>query len=214
MCPSNVSCTNWVSYFVSLCWTRKESAWVAWNSPPKLTDALLKLACAPTKIPAHSMQAIDKFVILMYDQLSTCTDVKNARKKLFAKKSSVQRISPTRAALEQHIKRAVSHSLCFLLQVAEGGSKSMMVYTNHTGSHYQKHRKHALSWSRMAASKSVVAAASTCKKAPLKCTALCVCEGECYTTNLTMYHSFTQMACVYVSQLKYTVFIRIDAESE
>ena len=43
----------------------------------------------------------------MYDRTSTCTDVNKARKKLFAKRSSVQRIPPTRAALEQHVKRAV-----------------------------------------------------------------------------------------------------------
>ena len=45
----------------------KKTAWVAWNSLPELTDALLRLACAPTEIPEHSMQAIERFVILMYD---------------------------------------------------------------------------------------------------------------------------------------------------
>ena len=83
-----------------------KTAWVAWNSLPELTDALLRLACAPTEIPEHSMQAIERFVILMYDRTSTCTDVNKARKKLFAKRSSVQGIPPTRAALEQLVKRA------------------------------------------------------------------------------------------------------------
>ena len=45
--------------------------------------------------------------LLMYDRTSTRTDVNKARKKLFVKKSSVQRIPPTCAALEQHVKRAV-----------------------------------------------------------------------------------------------------------
>ena len=38
----------------------KKSAWVAWNSLPQLTDALLSLACAPTEIPERSTQAIEK----------------------------------------------------------------------------------------------------------------------------------------------------------
>ena len=52
------------------------------------------------------MNVIERFVILMYDRTSTCTDVNKGRKKHFAKTSSVQRIPPTRAALEQHVKRA------------------------------------------------------------------------------------------------------------
>ena len=59
--------TNWVWYIVSLFWTWKGSAWVAWNSLPELTDALPRLACAPTEMPEHSMQAIERFVILMYN---------------------------------------------------------------------------------------------------------------------------------------------------
>ena len=56
-----------------------------------------------------------------------CTDINKAGNKLFTKKSSVLRITPTRAALEQHVKRAFqsghvseakhfSHSLLFLLR--------------------------------------------------------------------------------------------------
>ena len=82
----------------------KKTAWAAWNAFPELTNALLDLAHAPTEVSEQSMHAIERFVILLYDRTSTCTEVNQARKKLFAKTSSVQRIPPTRAALEQHVK--------------------------------------------------------------------------------------------------------------
>ena len=43
----------------------------------------------------------------MYDRTSTCTDSDKARRKLFARKNNVQLIPPTKAALEEHVKRAV-----------------------------------------------------------------------------------------------------------
>ena len=84
----------------------KKTAWTIWKSLPELTGILLKLADLPARVTEEAMKAIERFVILLYDKTSTCTDVNKARKKLFAKNSSVQRISPTYAALEQHVKRA------------------------------------------------------------------------------------------------------------
>ncbi|KAK3886005.1 hypothetical protein Pcinc_009832 [Petrolisthes cinctipes] len=48
-----------------------------------------------------------KFVVLLYDRTSPYMDVNEARKKLFAKRNSVQRSPPTYDALEQHMKRSV-----------------------------------------------------------------------------------------------------------
>ena len=53
------------------------------------------LAYAPsTEISEESMCVIERFVILICDQTSTCTDINQARKKLFAKTSSVKKIPP------------------------------------------------------------------------------------------------------------------------
>ena len=161
----------------------RKCSWVVWNSLPELTDALVRLACVPTEIPKHSMQAIERSVI--HDWTSTFTDVNNVRKKLFAKKSFVQRISPRAVFQGGHtwvvipgvwLEFHLSHSLCFLLQVAEGGSRPMMDYMNQIGPHYQKHPRPALSWSHVAARKGVVAAASARR---LHSNALlCVCVKE------------------------------------
>ena len=67
---------------------------------------MLTLSCAPRDIGLDVMQVVERFVILLYDRTSTCADIDKARRKLFAKKTNVKLIPPTKAALEQHVKRA------------------------------------------------------------------------------------------------------------
>ena len=85
----------------------KKTAWSVWASFPELTDALLAISSAPPHVPDEAMQVIERFVILMYDRTSPCTDIDIARKNIFAKRSTAERIPPSHAALQQHIKRAV-----------------------------------------------------------------------------------------------------------
>jgi len=42
------------------------------NSQLKLTDALLRLAYAPTDIPEQSMQTTKRFVVFMHEHLHWC----------------------------------------------------------------------------------------------------------------------------------------------
>ena len=72
-----------------------------------LTGALLKLSSAPREIPEEVLRTIERFVILLYDRTNPCTDIDTARKKLFVRKNNVELIPPTKAALEEHVKRAV-----------------------------------------------------------------------------------------------------------
>ncbi|KAJ8402966.1 hypothetical protein AAFF_G00358820 [Aldrovandia affinis] len=57
------------------------------------------------------MRIIERFMILLYDRTSKCTDIDKARRKLFARKNNVQLIPPTKAALEEYVKRAVYQGL-------------------------------------------------------------------------------------------------------
>ena len=133
----------------------KKPAWTIWKPLPELTGTLVKLADSPARVTEEAMKAIERFVILLYNKTSTCTDVNKSRKKLFAKNSSVQRIPPTYAALEQHVKRAafqrglpsrvvmsgnknLSHSHLFQLQVTGVGLREMMGFMNQTGPPYLK----------------------------------------------------------------------------
>ena len=60
----------------------KKTAWTIWKLLPELTGTLLKLADSPARVTEEAMKAIERFVILLYDKTSTCTDVNKARKKL------------------------------------------------------------------------------------------------------------------------------------
>ena len=64
----------------------KRTAWITLNSFPELTEALLSLSFTPHSIPEETMKIIERFVILMYDKTSRCTDIDKARRKMFAKR--------------------------------------------------------------------------------------------------------------------------------
>jgi len=89
----------------------KKIIWTTWNSFPELTAALLELAYIPAEISELCMHAIERFAMHSYlitrQATSTCIDVNQAKKKLFARISCVKRILPTHAALEQHVKIAI-----------------------------------------------------------------------------------------------------------
>ncbi|KAG7159537.1 hypothetical protein Hamer_G004177 [Homarus americanus] len=77
------------------------------NAFPEVTTAFLSLASTPSELPDGVLSTLERFIVLLYDRTSTCCDVNVLRKKLFSRKSrSLEDLSPTRAALEQHIKRA------------------------------------------------------------------------------------------------------------
>ena len=167
----------------------KKTAWSTWNTLPQLTDALLKLSCAPSKIPEDVMLIIERFVILLYDKTSTCTDIDKARQTLFTKRTNVKAIPPTRAALEQHVKRTVY----------QGGyvwGQSLIanpVLPSPTSWGWMKTSDdlYVPNWTILPeASKACYELVSCkckkgcvknckCKKLALECTALCACAGEC-----------------------------------
>lgn len=168
----------------------KKTAWAVWNSLPELTDALLRLGQTPTEIPVQSMQSIERFVILLYDRTNNCTDVNKARKKLFTKKCSVQRIPPSLAALEQHVKRATFQGGHIWGQVLV--PQPLLPSPNSWGWIKNDGLYEPLWTTLPEASKTCYELISCgcqkgcrnrckCKKAALKCTALCKCEGECRT---------------------------------
>ncbi|KAG7160296.1 hypothetical protein Hamer_G025085, partial [Homarus americanus] len=87
--------------------TRKKTAWATWNAFPEVTTAFLSLASTPSELPDGVLSTLERFIVVLYDRTSTCCDVNVLRKKLFSRKSrSLEDLPPTRAALEQHIKRA------------------------------------------------------------------------------------------------------------
>ena len=85
----------------------KESVWATRECFPfAITNALVALALCPKVIGMEVMNAIQRFIVLMYDRTGYCLEINKARKKIFAKCNNVKRIPPTSDELEQHVTRA------------------------------------------------------------------------------------------------------------
>ena len=89
----------------------KRTAWDTWRSYNDITSIFVSLANTPESVES-SVTSLERFVILLYDRTSSLEDINQARKHLFAQKGrSIENIPPTKAALVQHIKRAVYQAL-------------------------------------------------------------------------------------------------------
>ena len=79
-----------------------------WNSYTSLTKALATVFENPDNHDNDEvLEVIEKFVILVYERTSDLSEVNEARRRMFAHKSSLENIPPTKAALIQHWKRSV-----------------------------------------------------------------------------------------------------------
>ena len=166
----------------------KKTAWNTWNALPELTNALLTLSCAPSNIPGDTMSVIERFVILLYDSTSMCTEIDQARQKLFAKRTNVKQIPPTRAALE-HIKRTIHQGGHLWGQTLVASpvlpSPTNWGWMKTTDGMFEPY------WSTLPEASKVCSELVSCKckmgcvknckckKMGLECTALCTCEGDC-----------------------------------
>ena len=94
--------------FSFFCNRGKKSAWDVWNVFPELTPVLCALRASPEIITEESLAVLERFVVLLYDRTSSLLKANKACQELFCKKSrEFDSIPPTKAALEQHIRRAV-----------------------------------------------------------------------------------------------------------
>jgi len=145
----------------------------------------------PAEISEETMALLKRFVVLMYDRTSDSLQVNDARKQLFTQRSrsrTSENISPTQAALKQHIKRACYQANCWnqaLVLAPDVLDPSEWGWTRQTGSGWQP------LWTTLPeAAKSChelihcgcrtgCTGRCKCMKAALKCTALCFCSGNC-----------------------------------
>ena len=195
-----------VSSFATL---GKKTVWAVWKVLPELTEVLLMLSSAPRDIPDDAMRIIERFGILLYDRTSKCTDIDKARRKLFARKNNVQLIPPTKAALEEHVKRAVYQGGQvwgqILLPAPELPPPTNWGWSRTGEGQYTPYSDFRFRFISIVARGLKITRTSTrlpeaahscielvsckckkgcvrlckCKKAALQCTALWVCEGYC-----------------------------------
>ncbi|XP_078492496.1 uncharacterized protein LOC144748319 [Ciona intestinalis] len=86
----------------------KKTAWDTWKHFEDVTPAFKSLSEAPDLADVdQSLPVLERFVVLLYDRVSTCSYVDDCRRELFTKKGrSIESLPPTRAALLEHVRRA------------------------------------------------------------------------------------------------------------
>ena len=83
----------------------RKTAWDTWRSYDEVTTIFLALSAGPDQVADEDVAVFERFAILLYDRTSDLVSIDQARKHLFTKKGrAMDAIPPTRAA---HIKRAV-----------------------------------------------------------------------------------------------------------
>ena len=87
--------------------SEKKMAWSTWCSFGVVTHTFCALAEGPSEINEDILQCVERFTVLLYDRTNESNSVNEVRKHLFtAKGRTLQNISPTAAALEQHARPA------------------------------------------------------------------------------------------------------------
>jgi hypothetical protein len=167
----------------------KKSAWEAWNVYPGVTDTLISLSQSVQEIDQASLHVLERFVIIMYDRTSDCTDLDTARKHLFTKKSKLlESLPPTSSAFAEHVKRAIYQAVfCWcpcLDKTPKQQDPSLWGWV-------QIDNKWSPKWSTLSEvsascqelihcfCKKGCISRCKCVRANLVCTNLCQCDGEC-----------------------------------
>ena len=83
----------------------KKTAWDVWNVFPELTPVLKAMLMLSENIEYTCLDVIERFVILLYDRITSLSEVNEVRQELFSRKArSPENIPLTQASLRQHVK--------------------------------------------------------------------------------------------------------------
>ena len=133
-----------------------KAVWQVWRSMLHLDPLFYHLSHAPLTVTEADVEAIERFVVMLYKRTSPLQKVNEARKYLFAfYNRQLENIPPSRAALIHYTSKGLStkqvmygdkHSspihLFHLLQNGDGRRQTMD--GPHIGQHSRKHLKSAV----------------------------------------------------------------------
>ena len=160
---------------------------MTWEAHQAVTSTLVELSRTPDTVSDDAVKELERFTILLYDRTSTSTCINETRQLLFTRKGrQMQGLPPTKAALEQHIKRAV-------LQGVHDWGQAMIrdrVLPSPGDWGWTCPEKWEPLWTTLPQSSETCQEllhcrchrrCTTCKcaHAQLKCTAYCTCRGDC-----------------------------------
>ena len=156
----------------------KNMAWATWRIFDDVTKAFCALAATPDAIDDW-MEPLERFVVLLYDRISSQESVNQARKQLFTQKDkTIDGLPPTQAALIQHMKRAAYQAgHCW------GQMMRKWVDGKFTGPHYQKQPRPVVNSSAVDARKDGVESANVSRQ------------------NLTALRFAAAVACVFITNI-------------
>ena len=157
---------------------------------PHLATVLSLLACAPSQVYPDDLNAIERYVVLLYQRTSALSHDNEARKQLFAQNRKMEYIPPTLHALEQHAKRAVyqtghiwGHSLIGEPEVPSPDSRGWKRVTDDSSwtPCWTTLPEAAKSWQDLLKCRCKKACTKQCKcvQANPECTQLCFCSEQC-----------------------------------
>ena len=169
----------------------KKTAWETWKSDDGVTAAFGALSATPNSTTIDECIApLQRFVVLLYDRTSSQEHVNDARKQLFTQNCrTIDAIQPTRAALNQHAKRAAYQvGYCWgqmMIPAPELPSPSDWGWVQRDSGCWD------IYWTTLpeatlacrqllrCSCKKGCRGQCKCLKAALPCTALCYCGGLC-----------------------------------
>lgn len=175
----------------------KVSAWNAWMKFPSVTSAIVQLMNDGTPaLSDEAMNTLEEFTVKMYDSSSKMTKLHDCRRDLFTRKTkarTIDRIPPTRDALEQHVKRSILQtkiwSQCLAQNIQELDPADWGWMKKFETNKYDPVwtsipivADHCMELIACKCTKKCTGHCK-CKKNHLPCTMLCLCDGKCLQTN-------------------------------
>lgn len=167
----------------------KKTAWAIWTKFDDLTEALLDIK-NELRVNSKALGCIERFVILLYDKATSICDINEARKYLFTKKQRpLQSLPPTRESLVQHVRRAVlqgvfiwGQSLTSSPNIPDPEQWGWKLNEGVYQPLWNTSPEALVACKELLSCKCRVTCSQkcSCTRAELKCTILCLCDGDCY----------------------------------
>ena len=105
---SHVSCFHRLRHCILVCPSGKKTAWKLWATHDEFTANFYELHNSPQQIAEETEASFGYFTILLYDMTATCISINEVWKLPFTHKGrQMSALPPTKAALQQHSRRAV-----------------------------------------------------------------------------------------------------------
>lgn len=173
-------------------WQRKKTAWAIWAKFDDLTEAVLDIK-NEFRVDSKALKCIERFVILLYDKATPICDINEARKYFFTKKQRpLQSLPPTRESLVQHVRRAVLQGVFLwgqsLISSPNIPDPEQWGWKLNEGVYqplWSTSPEALVACQELLSCKCKITCSQkcSCARAELKCTILCLCDGDCYGTD-------------------------------